>query len=93
MLERKTRKEDLWNYVDLFNLWIPGHWFKVDKVKGTRILGRLRREAGSIVRKYTGEKVSGSKKKEMKKIFLTLSIKESELIIPQEIEDNLSTAK
>ena len=35
------------NYIDLLNFWIPGRWFKLSKENGSRIQGRLRREAGT----------------------------------------------
>ena len=45
------------DYVDLLNFWIPGQWFKLSKQGRSSIQGRLRREAGSVVKKYIGKKV------------------------------------
>lgn len=81
------------NYIDLLNFWIPGRWFKVSKENGSRIHGRLRREAGAVVNKYTGKKVSGSKREEANRKGLTLNIYETELVVPHEIEENLSAAE
>ena len=81
------------DYVDLLNFGIPGHWFKVSKANGTRVNGRIRREAGSVVKKYTGKKVSGSKREEAKQKALTLHIRQRELVVPEEIENNLSAAQ
>lgn len=77
------------DYIDLLNFWIPGHWFKIDKVNGSRIQGRLRREVGVIVNKYTGRKAGGSKRQEAKSKVLTLHIRESELVKPKELEEAL----
>ena len=44
------------DYITLLNSWIPGHCFKINKIHGSRILGRLRREAGVVVNKHTGKK-------------------------------------
>ena len=81
------------DYITLLNAWIPGHWFKIDKAHGSRITGRLRREAGAIVKKYKGKKVSGSKREEANEKSLTLHIRESELIKPEEVERTLSMAE
>ena len=81
------------DYITLLNSWILGHCFKINKIHGLRILGRLRREAGVVVNKYTGKKVSGSKKEEAKSKHLTLHIRESELVIPEEVERTLSVAE
>ncbi|KXJ26085.1 hypothetical protein AC249_AIPGENE6484 [Exaiptasia diaphana] len=79
------------DYITLLNAWIPGHWFKIDKAHGSRITGRLRREAGAIVKKYKGKKVSGSKREEANAKSLTLHIRE--LIKPEEVERTLSMAE
>ena len=45
------------DYVDLLSFWIPGQWFKLSKQDRSSIQGRLRREAGSVVKKFSGKKV------------------------------------
>lgn len=81
------------NYIDLLNFWIPGRWFKISRDNGSRIQGRLRCEAGAVVNKYTGKKVGGRKREEEKRKGLILSVYESELVVPDEIEDKLSAAE
>lgn len=93
LVGKKKDQGDTLDYITLLKSWIPGQWFKIDKTRGSRIPGRLRREAGAVVSKYTGKKVSGSKREEMRTKQLTLHIKESELVIPEEIEKTLSIAE
>ena len=81
------------DYIDLLNKGIPGQWFKVSRETGFRIQRRLRREASSVVSRYTGKKVGGRKRKELDSKNCTLSILERELVAVQEIEDNLRHAK
>jgi hypothetical protein len=81
------------DYIDLLNFWIPGQWFKVCRKNGLRIHERLRCEVGALLKKYTGKKVSGSKRKEAETKGLNLSIFKSELVLPHEIEKNLSAAE
>ena len=50
-------------------------------------------EAGTVVHKYTGRTVSGRKREEASRKGLTLSIYESELVVPDEIEENLTAAE
>jgi hypothetical protein len=90
MKDDKGKKLD---YIDLLNFWIPGQWFKVCRKNGLRIHERLRREVSALVKKYTGKKVSGSKRKEAETKGLNLSIFKSELVLPHEIEKNLSAAE
>ena len=80
------------DYVYLLNYWIPGQWFKVSREADVRIEGRLSREAGEVVRKYTGKKVGGRKRKEAQSKSYTLCIRERELVIPNEIEEKLCLA-
>ena len=43
----KDQRRNELNYIDPLNCWIPGRWFKLSKENGSRIQGRLRREAGT----------------------------------------------
>lgn len=60
---------------------------------GFQIEKRLRREAGEVAQKYTGKNVGGRKHKEAKTKSYTFCIQERELVVPQEIEENLSRAE
>lgn len=88
-----VRDHDELDYVELLNFWIPGRWFKVSREAGLRIEGRLRREAGEVVRKYTGRKTGGGKRTQANIKSYTLCIRERELVVPKEIEENLSCAE
>ena len=44
----KDERGNEFNYIDLLNFWIPGRWFKLSKENGSRIQGRLRREACTV---------------------------------------------
>ena len=63
----------------------------MSKENRSRIHGRFGREAGVVVKRYSG-KVNGSKR-EAKKKGLTLNIYERALMVPHEIEDNLSAVE
>ena len=89
----KDERGNLVDYIDLLNKWIPGQWFKVSRETGFRIQGRLRREAGSVVSKYTGKKVGGRKRQELDRKNFTLSILERELVAIHDIEEDLHDAK
>ena len=87
----KDHKRNELDSIDHLHFWILSWWFKVSKENRSRIHGRFGREAGVVVNRYSG-KVNVSKR-EAKKKGLTLNIYERELMVPHEIEDNLSAVE